>query len=309
MSDTRPRLRRQNRRISPLAGLTAAAAICAGLLIATHSAQQQAQARETADITASAPTPSPSTPLSSASPVTWPSAATAPSASVAEQATKAGATTIGVAKAPITVSYLFDGGARQPVMDGSAAHPMAPDAANGGAILYTPRADGWAIGFPDRCTTTASRCPRVILQGVRDDTLNPGTRTFRFGAAIMMTKDDTGPGANVVQKGYSVGGVTQFKLQVDGRPGKPSCVIASTVRIYKVIGPRSIADGTWHSVVCTRSGGTLSMTVDGADAGSRSIPASLSVANPEPLRIGGKGTTVNNDQYAGEIDNVFLSIL
>ena len=306
MSDTRPRPRRQNRRISPLAGLTAAAAVCAGVLIAAHSAQQQAQAREAADITA--PVPSPSTPLMSASRAQRPSASTAPSASVA-QATGAGATTIGVAKAPITVSYLFDGGARQPVIDGSAAHPLAPDTANGGAILYTPRADGWAIRFPDRCTTTAGRCPRVILQGIRDDTLNPGTRTFRYGAAIRMTKDDTGPGANVVQKGYSVGGVTQFKLQVDGRPGKPSCVIASTMKIYKVTGPHSIADGTWHSVVCTRSGGTFSMTVDGVDAGSRSIPASLSVANPEPLRIGGKGTAVNNDQYAGEIDNVFLSIL
>jgi hypothetical protein len=34
----------------------------------------------------------------------------------------------------------------------------------------------------------------------------------------------------------------------------------------------------------------------------------LSIANAEPLRVGGKGPNKGNDQYAGEIDNVFLSI-
>ena len=38
------------------------------------------------------------------------------------------------------------------------------------------------------------------------------------------------------------------------------------------------------------------------------VPVSLSIANAEPLRVGGKGTNKGNDQYAGQIDNVFLAI-
>jgi hypothetical protein len=38
------------------------------------------------------------------------------------------------------------------------------------------------------------------------------------------------------------------------------------------------------------------------------VPATLSISNNEPLRVGGKNIGVGNDQYAGRIDNVFLSI-
>jgi len=38
------------------------------------------------------------------------------------------------------------------------------------------------------------------------------------------------------------------------------------------------------------------------------VPPTLSIANAEPLRVGGKGATSGNDQYAGQIDNVFLTI-
>ena len=50
---------------------------------------------------------------------------------------------------------------------------------------------------------------------------------MQYGASILMTHADLSDGANVMQKGYSVGGVSQFKLQVDHRQGHPSCVIAS----------------------------------------------------------------------------------
>ena len=38
------------------------------------------------------------------------------------------------------------------------------------------------------------------------------------------------------------------------------------------------------------------------------VPRTLSIANAEPLRVGGKGPNRGNDQFAGEIDNVFLAI-
>jgi hypothetical protein len=38
------------------------------------------------------------------------------------------------------------------------------------------------------------------------------------------------------------------------------------------------------------------------------VPPRLSIANAEPLRVGGKGAASGNDQFAGEIDNVFVII-
>ncbi len=42
--------------------------------------------------------------------------------------------------------------------------------------------------------------------------------------------------------------------------------------------------------------------------GSVYVPTSLSIANSEPLRVGGKGVKPNNDQFAGLIDDVFVAI-
>jgi hypothetical protein len=38
------------------------------------------------------------------------------------------------------------------------------------------------------------------------------------------------------------------------------------------------------------------------------VPARVSIANTEPLRVGGKGPGNGNDQFAGMIDNVFMTI-
>jgi hypothetical protein len=58
----------------------------------------------------------------------------------------------------------------------------------------------------------------------------------------------------VLQKGYPVGGLSQFKLQVDHRQGHPSCVIAGRSRIYRAEPRISVADGEWHDVACARTG-------------------------------------------------------
>jgi len=48
--------------------------------------------------------------------------------------------------------------------------------------------------------------------------------------------------------------------------------------------------------------------VDGATRGWRTVPATLRIANNDPVRIGGKGTSPNNDQFDGEIDNVWVTV-
>ena len=64
----------------------------------------------------------------------------------------------------------------------------------------------------------------------------------------------------------------------------------------------------WHDLTCSRTPNRLPIIVDGVERASVPVPPSLSIANAEPLRVGGKGANKGNDQYAGQIDNVFLAI-
>jgi len=219
---------------------------------------------------------------------------------------------VGVATAPVSLRYTFDGGVNSPITDLAGGHELRPLGQNGGVLRLVPQGQGLglAVAYPDRCTLPQqSDCPRAILEGTRDDSLNPGTRPLRYGASVLMTHADLSDGANVLQKGYSVGGGSQFKLQVDHRLGHPSCVITGrTGLIYRAEPWIDVADGRWHDLMCTRADGRLTLVVDGVPRAWVRVPPRLSIANAEPLRVGGKGPAQGNDQYAGEIDNVFLTI-
>ena len=216
---------------------------------------------------------------------------------------------VAVGQRPVSVRYTFDGGVDKPILDTTGGHELRPLGQNGGTLHLVPQGPGLAVAYPERCTKVREReCPRAILEGRRDDALNPGRRPMRYGASIRMTDADLADGANVLQKGYSVGGVSQFKLQVDHRQGHPSCVVAGRSRIYRAEPKLNVADGAWHDVACVRSADRLAIIVDGAERAAVPVPASLSIANAEPLRVGGKGPNRGNDQFAGEIDNVFVTI-
>ncbi|MCM4081750.1 laminin G domain-containing protein [Paractinoplanes hotanensis] len=216
---------------------------------------------------------------------------------------------IRTASGPVTVRYTFDGGVGRPITDHLGRHELRPLGQNGGALRLVRQGSGLALSYPDRCRLAHERdCPRAILEGRRDDTLNPGTKRLQYGAAVRMSPADLSEGANVVQKGYSVGRVSQYKLQVDHRLGHPSCVLAGDGAIYRAEPTVNVADGRWHKLECTRARSKLTLTIDDAPAATVAVPPSLSIANAEPLRVGGKGTGKSNDQFAGEIDNVFIQI-
>ncbi|MBB4747969.1 LamG-like jellyroll fold domain-containing protein [Actinoplanes lobatus] len=217
---------------------------------------------------------------------------------------------IRTAGGPLIVHYDFDDGVGHPIADAAGGHELRPLGQNGGVLRLVPQGSGLAVAYPDRCTLLREReCPRAILEGARDDSFNPGQRLLRYGASILMTHADLADGANVLQKGYSVGGVSQYKLQVDHRQGHPSCVIAGQrARIYRAEPWIDVADGAWHDLECRRTADRLFMFVDGAPRASVPVPPQVSIANAEPLRIGGKGPGQGNDQFAGEIDDVFVHI-
>jgi hypothetical protein len=79
-------------------------------------------------------------------------------------------------------------------------------------------------------------------------------------------------------------------------------------RIFMATAGRSVADGRWHAIECVRSGSAFSILVDGSILRQIRIPAALSIVNSDPLRIGGKGLSPNNDQFHGAVDDVFVAI-
>jgi hypothetical protein len=175
---------------------------------------------------------------------------------------------------PAGVRYRFDDG----FADDRGALPLRVVSA-GGAIAMVERAGGRAVRFPPPCAHYGSaRCARVILESGPAPFLNPGLRAIRFGATIRMAPEEASKGANVIQKGHSAGR-SQFKLQVDGIAGRPSCVLVGvgSSRIYAATANRTVADGQWHQVGCAREGGLLTVTIDNATVGRVALPTILSV--------------------------------
>ncbi len=179
--------------------------------------------------------------------------------------------------------------------------------ANEGVIEMVGGADGSgsALQFPPICTEPVG-CPRVMVEIGSDPALEPGERTFVFGAAVWLAPDQTTSGSNIVQKGRfaTVGGL--WKLQVDSEDGEPSCVLRSGDTLLRVRSSVSIADSSWHRVQCTRDTQGIGIAVDGVED---RVPGKLgSVDNEWPIRIGSPGVGDEDDQFHGRIDDVFLSI-
>nr|WP_296071120.1 laminin G domain-containing protein [uncultured Actinoplanes sp.] len=206
-------------------------------------------------------------------------------------------------------SYNFDTTIADGTFDDGSGHGhlLRTVTRNGGAIKMTPHGTGQALTFPPKCT--GATCPRLVLQAADTPDLNPGAKPLRYGAGVLLSPAETASGENVLQKGYSTGG-GQYKLQVDGVSGKPSCGMSDVKdpAIHVVRSRTSIADGTWHTVECRRTGPTLAIAVDDQVQASTAIPQTLSVDTPQPFSIGGKGTGENNDQFHGSVDDVWIHI-
>ena len=168
-------------------------------------------------------------------------------------------------------------------------------------------AEGSGLRLAIPCDPQAA-CPKAVLEVADSPDLVPGTRDFRYGASVLMQPDETSKGSNVVQKGFNNGGASQWKLQVDGEKGHPSCVLVGTdpAHDWLVTAEVDVADGTWHTVECRREGGTLAVVVDGEVDRTEEIDPATDVSPASPVRIGGKSLKPDNDQYFGVLDDVFF---
>lgn len=170
---------------------------------------------------------------------------------------------------------------------------------------------GHAVAFPAPCPATRDKtCPKAIIEIYPDASVAPGTADFEWGASVRIDKRETAQGSNIVQKGFSLGGGSQWKLQMDGNKGHPSCVLVgqNDTQIHEVYADVTIADGRWHNVSCRRAADELVITVDGTQHKSTLIPKDLTITPPGPVRIGGKDLKPDNDQYFGTLDDVYVAV-
>ncbi|MBB4690322.1 LamG-like jellyroll fold domain-containing protein [Paractinoplanes abujensis] len=210
-------------------------------------------------------------------------------------------------------SYNFDSTSADGTFDDGSGHGHLLRAVtrDGGRVAMEPHGAGQALTFPPRCA--GDTCPKLVLQATTTPDLNPQARPFRYGAGVRLASPPAGArgpdGQNILQKGYaSEGG--QYKLQVDGVSGKPSCAVTdrSGGTTYVVRSRNSIADDKWHALECRRAGPALTIVVDEQVRATTAIPESLTVDSAHPFSLGGKGAGQDNDQFHGALDDVWITI-
>ena len=210
----------------------------------------------------------------------------------------------------LVAHWTFDAGAVDGrVADTSGRAPaLTVRAADQGVIRFEGGPQGKFIAFPAVCAATGP-CPRGLLEAANDVDLNPGTRLFRWSARIHLTKAQLQGSANVMQKGVA-NTSSQWKMQVGATHGRAQCVVvgAGSPAVYVARSASTVADGAWHKVLCQRSGSTLSIYVDGVQRGQTTIPASLSISNTMPLRVGGPNFTNRREMYHGLLDDVYAEL-
>jgi hypothetical protein len=216
------------------------------------------------------------------------------------------------ATGPVRVAaYTFNGGvtANGLIAENSGrGTPLRVRATNGAQIaigvLSTTPANRY-VRFPAKCATTATTCGRALLEGSDDPDLDPGTRAFRWGAQAIATPNHVGLSSNVMQKGVATTD-SQWKLQIGGVKHRAQCVVVGvgSTTAYIAKSDIGVADGRWHSLACVRTATTLTVYVDGRARGQVAVPATLSITNNLPLRIGGANFGVTSDSFNGWLDNV-----
>ncbi|WP_328478214.1 LamG domain-containing protein [Actinoplanes sp. NBC_00393] len=210
---------------------------------------------------------------------------------------------------PVTTvaRFNFDGAGNAAWSDISGhGHTLTPVTGGQATVIRESHAGGQAVRFPPRCKR-GRPCPRMVLRAAGTPALNPGARPFRYGAAIRLAPNRTSKGQNLLQKGFSAEG-SQYKLQIDGRSGHPSCALVAGKAIHLALAKLSVADDRWHTLECRRAGTSLSVLIDGVTQGSAVVPAGLSISNGRPLSIGGKSAYGDNDQYHGLLDDVWIAV-
>lgn len=141
-------------------------------------------------------------------------------------------------------------------------------------------------------------------------TLDPGASDFSFTlnvnfSAIPATDYD------LLRKGVSSTAGGHYKVEIlkkkHGTVAEASCHYGGSRGTAGILAKTNLADGLWHSITCTKTSGSISITVDGATK-LKSVTIG-SISNAMPLWLGAKFKgTRGADHYAGLMDEVSVQL-
>jgi len=140
------------------------------------------------------------------------------------------------------------------------------------------------------------------------NTLDPGTATIRITAHVRFTNPPGGD-YDLIRKGLAGTKGGDWKMEIlptSGNPAPAYCLFqdANGKTAHVSSGSVSLANGAWHTIVCTKTSSSVTVTVDGT---ARSVSARLgSISNAQPIALGQKPG--GGDQYIGDMDEVSISI-
>jgi Concanavalin A-like lectin/glucanases superfamily len=139
------------------------------------------------------------------------------------------------------------------------------------------------------------------------DSLNPGDADFALTVYVRFTEPpSTGVSDyDLIRKGLASTRGGDYKMEIlpkkNNTQAKAFCFFKdSSKTVGKIVKGPNLADGVWHTVVCTKTSTSVQLTVDGTTYTNRVQLGSIS--NTDPVTIGAQSRSA--DWYEGDMDEV-----
>lgn len=153
--------------------------------------------------------------------------------------------------------------------------------------------------------------PSGMVRVPHDPMLNPGDQPVTISAHLRVAADLPVGDYNVLEKGTATASGGAYKLEIHAtrrdspKFGFPDCAFNGAVGQNRVYGPKSIADGQWHTVVCHLTATQAYVTIDDR-SGKAAARQVTTIANTVDLTVGAKPDGKHG--YVGDADEVSISI-
>jgi hypothetical protein len=161
--------------------------------------------------------------------------------------------------------------------------------------FVSPGFDGTGGAYSFNGTTSKVLIPSSV-------SLNPGVANVSVTVHVKFTVKPPGQGDyDLLRKGKSI----YYKIEI-ATSGQARCQFhGATGNSGLVFGP-NLADGLWHTIVCTKTSTGISGLIDGTVTKSKTVTIG-SITNTVALSLGGKAEG-NQDQYLGVMDEVSVAV-
>jgi len=160
--------------------------------------------------------------------------------------------------------------------------------------LVTPGFDGTGGAYSFNGTSSKVLIPNSA-------SLNPGTANVSVTVHVLFTAKPTGSGDyDLLRKGKSV----YYKIEI-ASSGQARCQFHGSAGGSGLVFGPNLADGRWHTIMCTKTATSISGIVDGTSTKSKTVTIG-SITNTVALSLGGKAEG-NQDLYPGVMDEVSIA--